>query len=72
MPPADGEDRPLRWSWRRIVTAAGLIVLGVTPWAQAQLPPPNQPAWCSPLTSIANPTFFNFFWGEPVIRFPYQ
>lgn len=58
--------------WSRAVMFAGMIVLGVTPWAQAQLSAPNQPAFCPPLTSIANPTLFNLFWGTTPIRFPYQ
>ncbi|HVP13817.1 MAG TPA: hypothetical protein VMV94_21770 [Phycisphaerae bacterium] len=60
------------WSWRRIVTLAGLLVLGITPWASAQLPPPNMPAYCPPLTSIANPSLFDVFWGTTPIRYPYQ
>lgn len=60
------------WSWGRIITFAGLVVLGVTPWAQAQLPPPNDPALCPPLTAFAGPTFFDYFWGTTPIRFPYQ
>lgn len=66
------EPRPSRWSWRRITTLAGLVVLGVTPWAQAQLPPPNDPAFCPPLTAFAGPTAFDLFWGTTPIRFPYQ
>ncbi len=58
--------------WRNIVTLAGLIVLGITPWAQAQLPPPDQPAFCPPLTSLATPTLFDMFWGTTPIRFPFQ
>jgi hypothetical protein len=58
--------------WRNIVTLAGLIVLGITPWAQAQLPPPAQPAFCPPLTSLATPTLFDVLFGTLPIRFPYQ
>lgn len=58
--------------WTRAVMFAGMIVLGLTPWAHAQLSAPNQPAFCPPLTSIANPTLFNLFWGTTPIRFPYQ
>ncbi len=58
--------------WRNIVTLAGLIVLGITPWAHAQLPPPDQPAFCPPLTSLATPTLFDMFWGTTPIRFPFQ
>jgi len=60
-----------RICWSRIVTAAGLIVLGITPWAQAQLAAPNQPAYCPPLTSIATPSMFDLFWGTTPIRFPF-
>ncbi len=62
----------LRDRWRRILTLAGLIVLGLTPWAHAQLPPPNQPAFCPPLTSIATQSLFDVLWGTTPIRFPYQ
>lgn len=61
-----------KWSWGRILTLAGLVVLGVAPWAQAQLPPPNDPALCPPLTAFAGPTLFDTFWGTSPIRFPYQ
>lgn len=61
-----------RWSWSRIMTFAGLVVLGITPWAQAQLPPPNLPAVCPPLTAFASPTLFDFFWGTTPTRFPYE
>lgn len=64
------ESRPSRW--RRIVTLAGLVVLGVTPWAHAQLPPPDLAAVCPPLTAFATPSLFDFFWGTTPIRFPYQ
>jgi hypothetical protein len=57
---------------KRILTLAGLLVLGVTPWAQAQLPPPDLPAVCYPLTAFAKPTLFNVFWNVPVFRFPFQ
>ncbi len=67
------ESAPIRLSfWTRAITFAGLIVLGVTPFAHAQLAPPNLPALCPPLTSIATPSFFNLFWGTSPIRFPYQ
>jgi len=58
--------------WSRTLTLAGLIVLGVAPWAQAQLPPPNQPAFCPPLTSLATPTLFNVLTGTTPFRFPFQ
>ncbi len=61
-----------KWSWSRITTFAGLIILGITPWAQAQLPPPNLPAVCPPLTAFASPSLFDFFWGTTPIRFPYE
>ncbi len=61
-----------RVSWRNIVTMAGLIVLGITPWAQAQQSPPDMPAYCPPLTAFATPTLFDVFWGTTTIRFPYQ
>ena len=61
-----------RRSWRGIVTMAGLIVLGLTPWAKGQLATPDLPAYCPPLTAFANPTFFDLFWGTTPIRFPYQ
>jgi len=61
-----------KWSWSRIVTFAGLIILGITPWAQAQLPQPNLPAVCPPLTAFASPSLFDFFWGTTPIRFPYE
>ena len=54
------------------MTFAGLVVLGITPWAQAQLPPPNLPAVCPPLTAFASPSLFDFFWGTTPTRFPYQ
>ncbi len=59
-------------SWGRIVTIASLVVLGITPWAQAQLPPPNLPAYCPPMTAFAGPTLFDFAFGTTPIRFPYQ
>lgn len=67
--------RPIRSTiarWRNIVTLAALIVLGITPWAQAQLPPPTQPAFCPPLTSLATPTLFDVLFGTTPIRFPFQ
>ena len=57
---------------KRIATLAGLVVLGVTPWAQAQLPQPTLPAACYPLTAFAHPSIFNVIWNIPVFRFPYQ
>lgn len=63
---------PAGLSWRRIVTIAGLVVLGITPWAQAQQPPPDLPAFCPPLTSIATPTLFDMLFGTLPIRFPFQ
>ncbi len=59
-------------SVRRIVTVAGLVVLGLTPWVMAQLEQPSRPAVCYPLTAFARPTLFNVFWGLPVFRFPFQ
>ena len=70
--PANPEAPQRGFSWRNIVTLAGLIVLGITPWAQAQLPPPDQPALCPPLASIATPTLFDVVWGTTPIRFPFQ
>jgi hypothetical protein len=61
-----------RRPWRHILTLAGLAVLGITPWASAQAPQPNMPAYCPPLTAIANPSLFDLFWGTTPIRFPYQ
>jgi hypothetical protein len=61
-----------QWSWSRIVTLAGLAVLGLTPWAAAQQPPPNMPAFCPPLTAFATPTMFDVLFGTTPIRFPYQ
>ncbi len=65
---------PPRWSWQRIATAASLIVLGITPWAQAQLPPLSSPppVLCPPLTAIATPTLFDVLFGTSPIRFPFQ
>jgi len=51
---------------------AGLIVLGITPWALAQQPPPVQPAFCPPLTSLATPTLIDVLFGLTPIRFPFQ
>lgn len=61
-------------SWRNIVTMASLFVLGITPWAQAQLPPlnPPPPVLCPPLTGIATPTLFNVLFGTSPFRFPFQ
>jgi hypothetical protein len=58
--------------WSRTLMMAGLIVLGITPWAHAQLAPPNEPAFCPPLTSLATPTLFNVFTGTTPFRFPFQ
>jgi hypothetical protein len=55
----------------RILTFAGLVVLGVAPWAKAQLPQPDFPAYCPPLTAFANPTLFDVFFGTTPIKFPY-
>ncbi len=65
---------PPRRSWRNIVTLASLVVLGITPWAQAQLPPlnPPPPVLCPPLTAIATPTIFNVLFGTLPFRFPCQ
>lgn len=57
--------------WRRTVTLAGLAVLGVTPWAQAQQPLPDFPAFCPPLTAFATPTLFDVWFGTAPIRFPF-
>ncbi len=62
----------MKSSMKRILTLAGLVVLGVTPWATAQLPEPTLPAACYPLTAFARPTLFNVLFGLPVFRFPYQ
>ncbi|MCK6457794.1 MAG: hypothetical protein L6Q92_14850 [Phycisphaerae bacterium] len=59
-------------SLKRVLTYAGLVVLGLTPWASAQLPQPTLPAVCYPWTAFAKPTLFNVFWGIPPIRFPFQ
>lgn len=60
--------------WKQIVTLAGLAVLGITPWAQAQLAPLDPPpaVICPPLTAIANPTLFDVYFGTTPIRFPFQ
>jgi len=50
---------------------AGLLVLGITPWAQAQQPQPDFPAYCPPLTAFATPTLFDVMFGTTPIRFPY-
>jgi len=70
----EGEELPrgTRWSWHRIVTLAGLTVLGLTPWASAQQATPDLPAVCPPLTAFASPTLFDVFFGTTPIRFPYQ
>ncbi len=70
--PTDLPASPPGRSWRNIVTMAGLVVLGVTPWAQAQMDPPNMPAICPPLTAFATPSMFDVFWGTTPIRFPFQ
>lgn len=57
--------------WSRVLTMAGLTVLGITPWANAALPQPDLPAICPPLTAFAHPTFFDFLWGTTPIKFPY-
>lgn len=57
--------------WSRVLTMAGLAVLGLTPWANAALPQPDLPAICPPLTAFAHPTFFDFLWGTTPIKFPY-
>lgn len=72
QPTAQDQGSSPKWSWSRIVTFAGLIILGITPWAQAQLPQPNLPAVCPPLTAFASPSLFDFFWGTTPIRFPYE
>lgn len=58
--------------WMRVIILGGLVVLGLTPWAHAQLPPPNEPAFCPPLTSIATPSLYDVFFNTTPIRFPYQ
>jgi len=67
------EARPRR-CWRDIVTLAALAVLGIAPWAQAQLqsPQPPPPVVCPPLTAIATPTFFDVIFGTIPFRFPFQ
>lgn len=60
--------------WKRIAAMAGLAVLGITPWAQAQLAPLDPPpaVICPPLTAIATPTLFDVYFGTTPIRFPFQ
>lgn len=58
--------------WTRVFIFAGLLILGITPWAQAQLATPNEPALCPPLTSIATPTLFDALFNTTPIRWPYQ
>lgn len=60
--------------WKQIVTLAGLAVLGMTPWAQAQLPPLDPPpaVICPTWTAIATPTLFDVWFGTTPIRFPFQ
>ncbi len=60
--------------WRKIATLAGMAVLGITPWAQAQLAPLDPPpaVICPPLTAIATPTLFDVWFGTTPIRFPFQ
>ena len=70
--PTDSAPPKPRWSWRYILTVAGLVVLGITPWASAQNAQPDFPAFCPPFTDIANPTMFDVFWGTTPIRWPYQ
>ena len=69
-PTEDGGSTP----WSRIVTLASLVVLGITPWASAQLAPLDPPpaVICPPLTAIATPTLFDVFFGTTPIRFPFQ
>jgi len=57
--------------WSRVLTMAGLTILGITPWANAALPQPDLPAVCPPLTAFAHPTLFDVFWGTTPIKFPY-
>jgi len=64
-------ETPSGGRWSRIVTLAGLVVLGLTPWAQAQQPLPDYPAICPPLTAFATPTLFDVFFGTQPFRFPY-
>lgn len=68
----DGAAIAWRVRWIRVITYAGMIVLGITPWARAQLDPPNNPAFCPPLTAFASPTLFDVFWGTTPIRFPFE
>lgn len=65
-------EEPTQRSWHRIMTLAGLAVLGLTPWASAQQATPDLPAYCPPLTAFASPTLFDVFFGTTPIRFPYQ
>lgn len=58
--------------WQRAITLAGLLVLGVTPFAHAQFDAPTYPAYCPPLTAFSNATLFDMFWNTTPIRFPYQ
>ena len=57
--------------WGRVGTLAGLAVLGITPWAQAQQALPDLPAVCPPLTAFASPTLFDVWFGTAPIRFPF-
>lgn len=71
MDPNIPQKEPAPRSWRSIIISASLIVLGITPWANAQLPTPDLPAFCPPLTAFAEPTLFNLMWGTTPIKFPY-
>ncbi len=73
-PDSSSDEPPPRRRWREIVTLAALVLLGITPWAQAQLQPPQPPppVVCPPLTAIATPTFFDVLFGTMPFRFPFQ
>jgi hypothetical protein len=60
-----------RTQWRNTLLMAVLVVLGVTPWAKAQLPLPDLPAICPPITAFAVPSLFDLYWGTTPIKFPY-
>jgi len=65
--PTSGPNR-----WQRVLTLAGLFVLGLTPWAMAQQAQPSQPVYCPPLTAFATPTLFDFWFGTTPFRYPFQ
>jgi len=68
--PIDSNAKP-PMNWRKVALLAALVVLGVSPWAKAQLPTPDLPAFCPPITAFAHPSFFDVIWGTTPIKFPY-